>query len=223
MHDQGKTIKQILLTLLDSNDAGQIASLAREHRQILSHLVRTAYDKETLIGWRAIKAIGVASRELLRTNYDFLRETVRKQLWSLTDESGGIGWSAPEIIGKIVSADPDRFSDIIPLVAGVYDIEEAVFRPGVLYALSRVAETHPSMVERYSALAIRSLSDENPLTRFYGLELIKNLNPGLGGKKKEAIKDLLPRLVVDTAEVWVYLDGNFNNLQVGEAAKTLKL
>jgi hypothetical protein len=57
--------------------------------------------------------------------------------WSLSDESGGIGWSAPELIGEIVCADPRRFADIVPLIADVYAIEEDVFRPGVLYAFSR--------------------------------------------------------------------------------------
>ena len=67
---------------------------------------------------------------MITTDLDFLRETCRKLVWSLSDESGGIGWSAPEILGEIVSADPKRFKDFIPLMASVYEIEEDVFRGG---------------------------------------------------------------------------------------------
>jgi len=90
---------------------------------------------------------------MVRRDPEFLRETCRKLLWSFTDESGGIGWSAPEMLGEIVSSDPKRFQDVIPLIAAAYEVDEDVFRAGVLYALSRVA----SMRRNWQRLIRRSL------------------------------------------------------------------
>jgi len=133
-----KIARHKIIAALESNDLESVAAMAKEHRNVLSLLARLAYDKETLTGWRAIKAVGRAARVLLPIDYPFLHETVRKLLWSLSDESGGIGWSSPEMLGEIVCTDPHKFSDIIPLIAEVYDIEETHFRPGVLYALTNL-------------------------------------------------------------------------------------
>ena len=83
-------LKQKIHNTLEINDLEAVVSFAKENRKVLSLLVRSAYDKESLVGWRAIKAIGLAARALVKTDYKFLRELVRKLLWSLSDESGGI-------------------------------------------------------------------------------------------------------------------------------------
>ena len=194
----------------------------------MSQLVRMAYDKETLAGWRAIKAVGLASKELVRTDYEYLRETVRKLLWSLSDESGSIGWSAPELLGEIVSADPKRFSDIIPLIAQVYEVEEEVFRPGVVYALTRIAETAPEQVAVYQKIAIMSLADKNPLVKIYGLELVERLWQTVFRKNlwsseyRRRVMDLVKNTNLDQGEEWVYKNDGFIRLEVGEVAKNTR-
>jgi hypothetical protein len=210
--------KKALIQALESNNLAFIASQAKEDRKVMSQLVRLAYDKETLVGWRAIKATGLAARELVKTDYPFLRELIRKLLWSLSDESGGIGWSSPEILGEIVSADPARFQDVIPLIAEVYEIEETVFRPGVLYALCRIAEANYKYVLPEKDLVGRALFDSIPLVRFYGIKLGSLLTPGLAEDDKQVIGKLLKSLVNDHAEIWVYGNNGFDNIQIGEAA-----
>jgi len=103
-----KSLKLFVQAALESNDLDAIVTSTKNDKKTISQLVRLAYDKDTLVGWRAIKAAGLAARELVKTAPDFLRETCRKLLWSLTDESGGIGWSAPELLGEIVCADVKR-------------------------------------------------------------------------------------------------------------------
>ena len=51
-------LKKNILSALGANDLDAVVSLAASDRKVLSRLVRLAYDKETLVGWRAIKAIG---------------------------------------------------------------------------------------------------------------------------------------------------------------------
>lgn len=212
-----RTLKKNLLHALESDDLSAVAALAKGNRRILSELIRLAYDKETLAGWRAIKAIGLVAKELLKTDPEFLRETTRKLLWSLSDESGAIGWSAPEILGEIVSAHPERFRDIIPLIAEVYDIEEKVFRPGVVYALAQIAEVSPDIVVPYKDLAIKALSDDSPLVRVYGIELVAKLKSRLSSEDVDFVNKMLQKLSSDRAEVWVYRKSDFINIQVRES------
>ncbi len=218
-----QSLKRDILHALESDDLNAVISLAKENRKILSRLVRIAYDKETLAGRRAIKAIGLLAREFVKTDPAFLREAIRKLLWSLSDESGGIGWSAPEILGEIVSADPARFSDIIPLIAEVYDIEEKVFRPGIVYALGRIAEVDPALVAAHKDIVIRALSDHDPLVKVYAIELITALKTLISSEDLDIIKKQIEKLKSDRAEVWIYKDTGFVSIQVKEAAKRFTL
>jgi hypothetical protein len=217
--------KNIVCDLLERNDRGTVVSLAKDDRKIVSLLVRLAYDKDTLVGWRAIEAIGLTAREMIATDLDFLRETCRKLVWSLSDESGGIGWSAPEILGEIASADPKRFKDFIPLIASVYDIEEDVFRGGVLFALGRIAESSPELAAPYQRIIISSLTDKDPLVKIRGLELAGLLwsyakssavwSRDYGDRITSAVKGLL----MDKREAWIYKGDSFISVLVGRTAK----
>ena len=220
-------LKKTIQRSLAENALDAVVSLAAGDRTALSRLVRIAYDKDTLVGWRAIKAVGLVARMLVKSDYEFLRETCRKLHWSLTDESGGIGWSAPEMLGEIVSADPARFRDFIPIIASAYDVEEDVFRAGVLYALGRIAETAPELAVPYQKIIIMSLADQDPLVRVRGIRLIRLLwswaeSNGIWNREySDRISLTLDRLRSDQGEAWLYQEDNFISLQVGEEALEL--
>ena len=220
-------LKKKILAALESNDLDAVVSLSTGDRTVLSRLVRLAYDKETLVGWRAIKAVGLVARKLLKSDCEFLRDTCRKLLWSLSDESGGIGWSAPEMLGEIVSAAPHRFADMIPLIVQAYDIEEDVFRPGVVYALGCIAEADPEAAASFQKVIISSLVDKEPLTCIYGLNLVEMLwRSGAAGRcwtqeYRDRVRSAVSRLKADKAEAWVYRDTQFISVMTGEYASAL--
>jgi hypothetical protein len=68
---------------------------------------------------------------------DTLRTTIRKLLWSMTDESGGCGWRSAELIGEIVSAEPSLFEDIIPILWS--QREEESFLESVLRSIIKLS------------------------------------------------------------------------------------
>ena len=216
--------KNIILRSIEANDLRRIADLAKQDRKVISHLIRLAYDKETLGGWRAIMATGQAAAEMVATDLDALRETCRKLIWSLSDESGGIGWAAPEILGEIASADPKRFKDFIPLIVSVYEIEEDVFRGGVLYALGRIAGSAPELAASYQKIIIASLVDKDPLVKVRGLELVGLLwsyskrSAVWSREYAERIITAVQNLAMDKGEAWIYRCDCFTSVLVGEEA-----
>jgi hypothetical protein len=218
-------LKSAILRSLEENDLRGVAEHVHKHRRVLSVLIRLAYNKDTLVGWRAILAIGIAADGLVRQHSELLRETCRKMLWSLTDESGGIGWSAPEILGEIISADPKRFMDIIPIIASVYEIEEDIFRPGVLYALGRIAEKNPELAAPYQKIIILSLTDKEPLVRIRGIELVEVLwswsktTKSWSGEYCDRIARAVTSLSMDKGETWIYREEGFHSVLVSEESK----
>jgi hypothetical protein len=214
-------MKHVAVSALEENDFETVMTLARQNRKLLSILVRLAYNKETIVGWRAILAVGHVATLYIRNNYDFLRETIRKLLWSLSDESGGIGWSAPELLGEIVRADPKKMADVIPLIAEIYSVEEKTFRPGVLYALKRIAERQPDAILQFQALIAQGLTDKDPLSKIYSLELAKLLRGVINQQYREYLRTHIKDLIADHAEVWIYEDEGFKGVEVGDHAQNI--
>jgi hypothetical protein len=211
-------LKQRLVNALDRNDYETVMTLALQSRKVFSALVRLTYDKTTLVAWRAIKAIGHVSSLYVKNNYDFLRDAIRKLLWSLSDESGGIGWSAPEILGEIVSADPRKMSDVIPLIADIFSIEEQVFRPGALYALKKICEARPESIVPFQNLVVLGLHEHDPLARIYALELVALLKGLFTPEELEKVIKQVADLQQDSAVAWIYRNDGFEDLEVRELA-----
>jgi hypothetical protein len=153
--------------------------------------------------------MGYVARALRTTHLDVLRETVRRLLWSMSDESGGIGWSAPETLGEIVRSDPEEFRDIIPILWS--NREEESFRPGAVWALARVAGVRPDMVAFSSDNLKELVSDPNPAVRGYAALLVRATTP-------EGKEDILRKLSGDFGILRVYSNGLLREKTVSELA-----
>jgi hypothetical protein len=88
--------------------------------------------------WKAIETMGAIARGASPEQMVVLRETIRRLIWSMTDESGGIGWSAPEMMGEIIRNNPGEFLDLVPILWSFR--EEELFTASVLWAMGRIAE-----------------------------------------------------------------------------------
>lgn len=195
---------------LGSNDLKAIAELAKKDRRAMSALVRYSYDKGSVESWRAIKAIGMATKAIIDKEYDFVRETVRKLIWSIMEESGAIGWSAPEMLGEISAADPKKLHDIIPIIPSYYD--EIFFRAGVMYSMSRLSDEVPDEIKKQKEFVKKSLTDENPLVKVYGLLTAKKLSLA-------EVSDLVKQLESSGEETEIYDGASFKTVKISEIAK----
>jgi hypothetical protein len=79
------------------------------------------------------------------------RVIMRRLMWTLNDESGGIGWGAPEAMGEITArhkALADEFGCI--LVSYIRPdcnfLEHPILQRGVLWGLGRLAHVRAEMV-----------------------------------------------------------------------------
>lgn len=121
----------------------RIGELAVARRRVLSYLTALTYDADPVISDRAVEAMGVAADCIAEHDPEYVRVHLRRQMWLLSDESGGIGWRAPEIMGEIVYHRPKLFAEFIPIIISILDMEaeDAVrFRAGALAALGRLAQ-----------------------------------------------------------------------------------
>jgi len=139
-----------------------------EPGKIIRTLISLSYDKTEEIAWKAIEAIGRLVYLVSKDRPEFGHEIIRRLLWSIRDEAGGIGWSSPEIIGEIVRNDPSRYQDI-PRVLWSF-MDEEFLRKGIIWAMGRIGEIDPVLVEfSLPFLRLISKNDNDSEIRFYAL------------------------------------------------------
>ena len=127
--------------LLIKRDLEEIRNWADNNRNPQRVLLSLAYDTEELVMWRAVEAVGRVAAMWAKNNLKKIRNLIRQQLWLMNDESGGLGWHSPEIIGEILVNVPGLINEYAPLFLSYLD--EEPFERGSHLAVYRVASVDP--------------------------------------------------------------------------------
>jgi hypothetical protein len=204
------SLRKKIEAALEKYDFDELFALAETEHGIFRILISLAYDKEVLLSWRAIEAVGKISGEIARTDPEPVRNLIGRLLWTIREESGGIGWSAPEMLGEIVRNSPDRFPDIAPIITSFHD--EEMLRKGVLRAVARVAEVRPDLFKLNMDFIGDFLNDEDALVRAYALQVA-----GLLQLKEHVSR--AEELTKDNADVLIYEEGDFREDTVRHIAE----
>lgn len=195
MMKEKETIKDLALT----ERYDDLRALVREKKTRLSTLISLTYTTDDTLRFGIVRAAGSVVAAMPVQDLDFVRTLITNLLWSLNDDSGSVGWSSPELLGEIISARIDLFQEYIPLVISLLKIKETYFRPGVLWAMGRIAAREPSPIKPYAPYITMYLADPVPETRAYALWC-------LGQIQAPVPEEYLGRLLHDTADI-VLLDG----------------
>ncbi|MFZ5821175.1 MAG: DVU0298 family protein [Chloroflexota bacterium] len=133
------TLRQWLL----AGNYEPVVELARRKKRALSLLTALTYDQDAAVSDHAVTASGLAAKVIAGRDPEFIRNTLLRLFWLVNDESGGIGWRAPELIGEILYNCP-QFDQFFPMLISLLDLEEEDaprFRAGTFRAIGRVAQT----------------------------------------------------------------------------------
>ncbi len=148
-------IKGRVLTWLSSGDDFDLGVvprlLALPARQAINSLFSALCSNEERIKWRAVRAFGLLVARLAGDDLEFCRVIMRRLMWSLNDESGGIGWGAPEAMAEIIAQ-----SDLLAAEYGHILVsymrqdgnflEHELLQHGLLWGIGRVAEVRPDLL-----------------------------------------------------------------------------
>ncbi len=171
---------------------------------IINTLFSLLLSHEPLIRWRAITAMGCAVARLAKEDIEAARVVVRRMIWQLNDESGGIGWGCPEAMGEVVARDPRLAAEYACILIS-YVREDANFleyeplRAGAVWAIGRVAQESPERVKDAVSHLLPSLGAKDPALRGLAVWALGHL------RAKEAISKLIT-LQDDSTEVEIYED-----------------
>lgn len=203
--------KKEIIRLLEAEDHQSLVGLAEcDPQGLFRRLIGLTYDKNDIVCWRAIEALGMVSGLVNRQRPELVRNLAQRLLWMMRDESGNNPGSAPEMLGEIVRNSPEAFADIAPIV-GSFD-DELMLRKGVLRALWRIAGIRPELVCIREESVQEFLGDADPAVRSYAVMLA-------GLKKMKALQSDLERLLQDTTEAVWYDQGGFRSRRLSDLAE----
>ncbi len=141
-------------------------------RRVINALISLFCDPETILRWRAIAAAGRVVAEQGRNDLESARVIMRRLMWMLNDESGGIGWGVPEAMGAIM-AQNDRLGDEFAAILLSYIqpaanfLEHPMLQRGVLWGLGRLAKARPAEVGTIAGELQPFLQSPDPYHRGY--------------------------------------------------------
>jgi hypothetical protein len=83
----------------------RLRALWREE-DLIHPLFSSLCGVDEALRWRGIDVFGRVVCRLAARNMEAARVVMRRLLWSLNDESGGIGWGAPEAMAAVMAKSP---------------------------------------------------------------------------------------------------------------------
>lgn len=185
-------------------------------RQLVNPLFSFLFHADEIVRWHAVSAMGVVTAGLADKNMESARVIMRRLIWSLNDESGGIGWGSPEAMGDIMARSDlmaQEFSKILisyVLPHGNF-LEHGVLQRGLLWGLHRLSEANPVLTCGAAPFVRSFLTSRDPLHR------------GLAACFAETVNDssaipYLEKLIRDDSLISLYTDFRMTSRKVASLA-----
>ena len=215
---RGRELKErVLGALMSDNRAEGLAELVElPARQVVNPLFSFVCSTDPTVRWRAVTAMGVVMATLAAADMEAARVVMRRMIWQLSDESGGIGWGIPEAMGETMALHEGLAEEYAHMLVSYIQedgnfLEHVPLQRGVLWGLGRLAQARPSLVEKAIPDIEMFLSAEDGQLRglaawILGLVGTQHARPGL------------ENLTADGAEFLLYLDWRVERCTVGELA-----
>ena len=213
------TKDDIRLLLCDDDPDTAIAEVSRyPARKVINVLISFYYDPDPLVRWRAIDATGWIVSAHADADMESARVIMRRLMWMLNDESGGIGWGAPEAIGAILALNSrlaDEYGSIlISYAASACNfLEHPVLQRGVLWGLGTLARFWPEMIREVIPNLHCFMESGDPRHRAYAARIA-----GYAGGRE--MIPLIEPLADDPAIIDLYEDGRLRSTTVGQLARS---
>jgi hypothetical protein len=160
------------------------------------------YSTDQPLKCKAVQALGLLVARLAEQDLEAARNVVRRLIWNLNDESGGIGWGSAEAMGEILAGHSrlgDEYTQILLSYACVDGnlLEHDGLLGGALWGLGRVAASRPELLSGASGFLAVHLRSRDMNVRAHAVKLL-----GLLGDA--GVREQLGELADDPAEVTLF-------------------
>ncbi len=156
-----KSVKSNVHTLLLERDYDRLIVLCEEDRQAWKTLRDSLYETDENLIWPAIESIAMLMGKWWQAGEEEkVRESIRRLFWALNDESGGIGWNAPQTIAEIIVLIPEL---VDPYGSMVVDrtMEEPLLVLSGLWAVGRLGKRIEGSINLFEEALLNTFKTED--------------------------------------------------------------
>ncbi len=188
-------------------------------QRLINPLLSFLYSTEAQVKWRAVTAVGLVVASMADDDLEAARTIMRRLMWSLNDESGGIGWGAAEAMGEIMARQP-RLAEEYHRILLSYIREDGnrldheALETGALWGLGRLAMTRPDLLGDAALHLLPYLhsrnSDQRGLAAWALCFLGATVPPSVCGS-----------LLQDPVEITIYEKETFSRYRLADLAARL--
>ena len=212
----GKKMKKHIYGLLQDEDFDNSLELIRllPARKAVNPLFSYFYSGDMMVRWRAISAMGAVVSSLFRQDRESARVVMRRLMWNLNDESGGIGWGSPEAMGEIMAESRGLANEFVHMLksylnpAGNY-LEHEILQQGVLWGHGRLARARSQLLGDAVPLIKPFLSSKDPIHRGLAAWTLNALPEGLSDSERRELES-------DRSVINIYIHRKFVNYQISQ-------
>ncbi len=224
-----RRIKSKVLELLHSPDLAAVLGALQPlpAKDVVNVLFSAICREDPSVRWHAVSAMGETVARLADADMEAARIVMRRLLWSLNDESGGIGWGAPECMAEILCRHAGLAAEYVHMLIsymredgeelcqdGNY-IEHPLLQRGLLWGVARLGRCRPELLLERGAGAdiLPYILAADPETR--GLAAL-----AAGTLRLTEAQPLLEPLRSDTVPIRYYQEGLFLETTLGQMAQS---
>ncbi len=192
-----RLLKQEVLHLLQTEDLPLIKEKIREFppRQAINPLIGALCHRDEAVRWKAVAAIGVVVAEIAREDIEHARVIIRRFMWMLNEESGGMAWGVPEAMAETLANHEKLAQEYTSILIsyiwpeGNY-LEYPPAQRGVIWGIGRLAQEFPHLLKEYKApeYAFHLVDSPDQFVRAFWVW-------AYGQMGKDLLGDLLPRVI----------------------------
>ncbi len=212
---RGRQTRNAVLNILTSSDKEQaLKRLAQiPDEQLVAHLFSHFYRGDELVKFRSAAAMGELVNRMTGQSMEKARIVLRRIMWNLNDESGGIGWGSPEAMGEILSRNSRLAADFKSILFSYLDdkgnfIEHELLQRGVLWGVGTFLKENPDDLDTPTKQILDNfLESSDPVKRAYALRALVNAKQPLGTAALETLKG-------DGARVDIFNGWDFENTRI---------
>ena len=218
MKHRGRSLKKKLFDILNQGDLDKaLMEIDRlPPRQIINPLLSFIQSGNEKVKWGAVKAAGNVVGRLADSDLEGARVILRRLMWSLNDESGGIGWGSPEVMGEILAAHSGlarEYAHILLSYAredGNY-LELEGLQQGLLWGIGRLCESRPELARGAGRSLSPYLESHNVVIRGLAARIMGLL------QVKEALSGLR-KLTEDDSSLVIMVGSRLTSVRVKDLA-----
>ncbi|WP_457572024.1 DVU0298 family protein [Desulfovulcanus sp.] len=214
-----RALKKEVFSILGQDNIGDHLSMLLNYplRRVVNPLFSALLSPDPKIKWHSVTAFGFVVDQIAKESIEEARIIMRRFMWMLNDESGGIGWGAPEAMGEVMAWNQKLAMEFHPILISYLledeqgkdnFLEYAPLRRGAFWGLARLAQTRPELAKKAQSKIISALGCEDDAYILIYILLYIQL---FGGGE---IKQHVQRLLQDERQVEVYWDQKFSKVTV---------